>query len=360
MADTTAAPAATAPHTDARRDRLLMGDLVEVESCDDGFEGCFCEATVNKQLRSKALPDGRQLRMYEVRYSRLVGARGKPILEAVCEHRVRLEPPEVLGYAPKLHDFVDAYWWDGWWQGYVTHVDEGEKDEGRVVHVRFPSVKGQMLRLEAKNVRQHVRYDTGAAEWQKKVAQAPAADKEASAASAADKQGADALEQEHAWVKLLPSEILERRNTAKKRARARSSREVEKEANEKRARDKAPMPDLPECPTLYPTAEEFADPYKYIAQIREQVEPYGLCKVVPPTGWAPSWPIDSENFRFQTRIQNVHQLQERGEFAFWKQLKESLAKQNKPLKVVPRLNGKQVRLAPCSFVRVNLCQLAPC
>ena len=78
MADTTAAPAATAPHTDARRDRLLMGDLVEVESCDDGFEGCFCEATVNKQLRSKALPDGRQLRMYEVRYSRLVGARGKP------------------------------------------------------------------------------------------------------------------------------------------------------------------------------------------------------------------------------------------------------------------------------------------
>eukprot|EP01046_Picozoa_sp_COSAG06_P021231 COSAG06_NODE_1586_length_9011_cov_83.566652_5_plen_127_part_00 len=64
-----------------------------------------------------------------------------------------------------------------------------------------------------------------------------------------------------------------------------------------------------------------------------QAEPYGLCKVVPPAGWAPSWPIDSENFRFQTRIQNVHQLQERGEFAFWKQLKESLARHNKPLKV---------------------------
>eukprot|EP01046_Picozoa_sp_COSAG06_P068918 COSAG06_NODE_18556_length_881_cov_4.312020_2_plen_83_part_01 len=73
-----------------------------------------------------------------------------------------------------------------------------------------------------------------------------------------------------------------------------------------------------------------------------QAEPYGLCKVVPPAGWAPSWPIDSENFRFQTRIQNVHQLQERGEFAFWKQLKESLARHNKPLKVVPRLNGKQI------------------
>ena len=27
----------------ARKERLLVGDLVEVESCDDGFEGCFCE-----------------------------------------------------------------------------------------------------------------------------------------------------------------------------------------------------------------------------------------------------------------------------------------------------------------------------
>eukprot|EP01043_Picozoa_sp_COSAG02_P002597 COSAG02_NODE_60_length_43475_cov_59.494582_25_plen_90_part_00 len=26
-----------------RKERLLVGDLVEVESCDDGFEGCFCE-----------------------------------------------------------------------------------------------------------------------------------------------------------------------------------------------------------------------------------------------------------------------------------------------------------------------------
>lgn len=54
MADAAAPPApAATTTTDARRDRLLMGDLVEVESCDDGFEGCFCEATV-KQMRFKA------------------------------------------------------------------------------------------------------------------------------------------------------------------------------------------------------------------------------------------------------------------------------------------------------------------
>ncbi len=241
------------------------------------------QAVINKQLKSKLMPDGRQLRMYEVRYTRLSGARGKPIVEAVCEHRVRPEPPEVLGYVPRLHDFVDAFWWDGWWHGYVTYINEGKPgtNEGTVAHVRFPSAKGQMLRLQVKNVRQHVRYDEAERQWLKKVPTAAAA----AAAAAASQEckvplstpesiktaGADVPEPEFEWAKLLPSDILERRNTAKKRARARSSREVEKEANEKRARDKAPMPDLPECPTMYPTAEEFADPYKYIAKIREQV-----------------------------------------------------------------------------------------
>ena len=31
----------------------LLGERVEVESADDGFEGCWCEAIVTKQLRSK-------------------------------------------------------------------------------------------------------------------------------------------------------------------------------------------------------------------------------------------------------------------------------------------------------------------
>lgn len=215
-----------------------------------------------------------------MRYTRIAGARGKPILEAVCEHRVRPEPPEVLGYVPRVGDFVDAFWWDGWWQGYVTYINEGKPgtNEGAIAHVRFPCAKGQMLRLQVKNVRQHVRYDEAERQWLKKV---PTAAAVASAthvktepvptSESVKTAGADVPEPEHEWAKLLSSDILERRNTAKKRARARSSREVEKEANEKRARDKAPMPDLPECPTMYPTAEEFADPYKYIAKIREQV-----------------------------------------------------------------------------------------
>ena len=45
--------------------------------------------------------------------------------------------------------------------------------------------------------------------------------------------------------------------------------------------------DLPECPTFRPTAEEFKDPGRYIESIMPQVVPYGICKVVPPDGWAP-------------------------------------------------------------------------
>ena len=274
------APPAEGEEAKGRADRLVSGDPVEVESCDDGFEGCFCEATIAGSKPSKVLPDGGKLRMYEVRYTRLIGARNKPILESVCEHRIRPDPPEVLGYTPRVHDFVDAFWWDGWWHGHVTHVDEGEGAEGRVVHVRFPSVKGQLLRLEAQHVRQHVRYDPAKKEWLKKVASssappAPAASPAAGLEvpgddSSSTPSGSKVPEPAHEWVALRSDEILERRNS-KKRSRARSSKEVERDAAEKRAREKAPMPDLPMCPTLHPTAEEFADPYKYIASIREQV-----------------------------------------------------------------------------------------
>ena len=65
---------------------------------------------------------------------------------------------------------------------------------------------------------------------------------------------------------------------------------------------------IPECPVYRPTAEEFAEPGEYFKRIlpqvrspspfpcsaspscgmpRSQMEPYGICKVVPPPGWTP-------------------------------------------------------------------------
>lgn len=84
-------------------------------------------------------------------------------------------------------------------------------------------------------------------------------------------------------------------------------------ASSKQSRTRPPFPDVPLAPTYYPTAEEFAEPFRYIRSIRAEAEKYGICKVVPPPNWKPSWSIDSHRFLFDTRIQNIHQLQERGE-----------------------------------------------
>jgi len=38
----------------------------------------------------------------------------------------------------------------------------------------------------------------------------------------------------------------------------------------------------PECPVFSPTAEEFENPFEYIAKIREEAVATGICKIRPP------------------------------------------------------------------------------
>ena len=43
---------------------------------------------------------------------------------------------------------------------------------------------------------------------------------------------------------------------------------------------------VPFGPTFYPTIEEFElGPVAYVDKIRHIAEKYGICKVVPPSGW---------------------------------------------------------------------------
>ncbi|XP_024990790.1 putative lysine-specific demethylase JMJ16 isoform X1 [Cynara cardunculus var. scolymus] len=77
----------------------------------------------------------------------------------------------------------------------------------------------------------------------------------------------------------------------------------------------ARMPDLFEAPVFHPTEEEFEDTLKYIASIRDEAEPYGICRIIPPPSWKPPCPLKEktawESSTFATRIQRIDKLQNR-------------------------------------------------
>ncbi|WVQ84008.1 hypothetical protein IAT38_006153 [Cryptococcus sp. DSM 104549] len=66
---------------------------------------------------------------------------------------------------------------------------------------------------------------------------------------------------------------------------------------------------LEECPSFYPTPEEFKDPMAYIDSIAEQGKPYGICKIVPPEGWNMPFALQPDSFRFKSRLQRLNQLE---------------------------------------------------
>lgn len=72
---------------------------------------------------------------------------------------------------------------------------------------------------------------------------------------------------------------------------------------------------LEEAPIFRPTEEEFKDTINYIASIRSEAEPYGICRIVPPTSWKPPCTLEKknvwENSEFIAQIQRIdgHQVQ---------------------------------------------------
>ncbi|GFS37147.1 transcription factor jumonji (jmjC) domain-containing protein [Actinidia rufa] len=68
---------------------------------------------------------------------------------------------------------------------------------------------------------------------------------------------------------------------------------------------------IPPGPVYYPTEDEFKDPLEFIHKIRPEAEPYGICKIVPPSSWKPPFALDLDSFTFPTKTQAIHQLQAR-------------------------------------------------
>ena len=58
---------------------------------------------------------------------------------------------------------------------------------------------------------------------------------------------------------------------------------------------KEPRPfGLEDCPTFYPSPEEFKDALSYINTIAPKAQEYGIAKVVPPVGWKMPFVTDTE------------------------------------------------------------------
>lgn len=72
---------------------------------------------------------------------------------------------------------------------------------------------------------------------------------------------------------------------------------------------------IPAAPTFRPTAEEFKDPFGYLAKIAPEAQKAGIAHIVPPEGWEP--PIQlldqqtgqlRKDFKVPVRIQPTHLL----------------------------------------------------
>jgi jmjN domain/ARID/BRIGHT DNA binding domain len=106
---------------------------------------------------------------------------------------------------------------------------------------------------------------------------------------------------------------------------------------------------LAPAPVYRPTLSQFQDPLAYIASIRSEAEPYGFCKVVPPKGWKPPFAIERRGFKFKTKVQSVHELQEKAHNpivaqAFMDEYTRFMAGEGRPYKKAPTLNGVEVDL----------------
>ncbi|XP_022996748.1 putative lysine-specific demethylase JMJ16 [Cucurbita maxima] len=106
-------------------------------------------------------------------------------------------------------------------------------------------------------------------------------------------------------------------------------------------------PNLEDAPVFYPTEEEFGDTLTYIASIRAKAEPYGICRIVPPSSWKPPCPLKQkhiwESSKFATRVQRIDKLQNRDSlrknYRFCSQMRRKRRRGNRKGVDVTILNG---------------------
>jgi histone demethylase JARID1 len=100
------------------------------------------------------------------------------------------------------------------------------------------------------------------------------------------------------------------------------------------------------CPVFRPTAEEFADPIRYISSIRAIGEKAGICKIIAPEGWKPPFNPNKGKFRFTSKLQTLNALEgeARAQSEFVIRLRRFLFAQGTPMASFPTLGGPPLNL----------------
>ena len=122
--------------------------------------------------------------------------------------------------------------------------------------------------------------------------------------------------------------------------------------------------DLEDCPTYYPSPEEFKDPLGFVRSITAEAKQYGLAKIVPPIGWKMPFVTDTEvchpttcrrtkitnttfqTFRFKTRIQRLNSMEasSRAKINFLEALYRFHKQRGRTQIAVPTINHQPIDL----------------
>ncbi|TXT12276.1 uncharacterized protein COLE_02686 [Cutaneotrichosporon oleaginosum] len=104
--------------------------------------------------------------------------------------------------------------------------------------------------------------------------------------------------------------------------------------------------DLPTCPAYYPTHDEFDNPMAYIDSIAPEAKKYGICKIIPPDGWQMPFMLETDNFRFTTRLQRLNSIEaaSRAKINFLEQLSMFHKQQGDATAYIPRVEHRLLDL----------------
>ncbi|CAO0801826.1 unnamed protein product [Mucor circinelloides] len=103
---------------------------------------------------------------------------------------------------------------------------------------------------------------------------------------------------------------------------------------------------IQEAPTFYPTNEEFKDPLAYIKSLEVPGSKYGIIKIVPPADYHPRFSLNTESFRFKTRIQKLNKIEgeTRTVVNYLEQVKSYYKLRGKSTTNIPKLDKKDINL----------------